>query len=179
MDYPLCSFNPCPRYADTVGLCRAHHRQKCAGKPLTQLKNLGAAWVCGLEFCDRPRKGPKYCQGHEKQKQKGKEFTPLKRIWQKVGYKTSEGYVLLWKPEHPDSTKGGYVAEHRYVMEQHIGRRLMKFENVHHKNGVRDDNRIENLELWVRPQPAGQRLDDLLEWVVDNYPEEIRALLTI
>lgn len=73
------------------------------------------------------------------------------------------GYVRLWMPDHPEAINGT-VAEHRVVMEQIIGRPLRPDENVHHRNGVRDDNRPENLELWAKTQPAGQRVADLLAW---------------
>lgn len=59
------------------------------------------------------------------------------------------------------------VFEHRMVMEQLMGRPLTRDENVHHKNGVRHDNRPSNLELWSTSQPHGQRIEDKLDWAVE------------
>lgn len=61
--------------------------------------------------------------------------------------KGTKGYVWLKLPNHPRAYKQGYYPEHRHVIEQDIGRVLGKYEHVHHKNGIKDDNRIENLEL--------------------------------
>lgn len=52
-------------------------------------------------------------------------------------------------------------------MESVLGRYLLPGENVHHKNGVRSDNRPKNLELWLRKQPGGQRVEDLIVWAVE------------
>lgn len=93
---------------------------------------------------------------------------------------------LTGKHTGTTESKTGYVylqvrktrrAAHRLVMERVLGRPLRDFENVHHKNGRRNQNDPDNLELWVKPQPCGQRPEDLVSWVVQYYPELVAAEL--
>lgn len=90
---------------------------------------------------------------------------PLMKRKNGDGHLDKNGYFQITKLGHPNCTsKTGRIAQHTYLMTQHLGRSLTKYESVHHKNGIRDDNRIENLELWHKGQPAGQRLEDKIEW---------------
>ena len=84
----------------------------------------------GLKPKDRPHYG----------RPKGSKNSKHKRI---IGH----GYVLLWRPTHPEAMRGGYVREHRMIMSDYLGRKLNRGEVVHHKNGSKTDNRLRNLEL--------------------------------
>ncbi len=100
---------------------------------------------CGLRL--KKKTDPNWCVGR-----KGKRWRGGKTV-------NRAGYIQVWKPDHPSlaGTKRKYVLEHRLVMEQMLGRPLEPHENVHHKNGDRQDNRPENLELWIKAQPPGAR----------------------
>jgi hypothetical protein len=110
------------------------------------------------------------CYGKELLKNRIKEKNPR---WKGGKSKTKNGYVRIRNV----ITKKDEL-EHIKVMEEYLDRKLVDKENVHHKNGIRDDNRIENLELWTSSQPSGQRVIDLINWakeILRQYSfEELR-----
>lgn len=80
--------------------------------------------------------------------------------WKGGKFKTSDGYIYVYKPEHPRNLNN-YIAQHRLVMEEFLGRYLKPSEIVHHINEIRDDNRLENL-LLIRNRSEHTRLHNLL-----------------
>ena len=83
------------------------------------------------------------------------------------GYKTIKIYED--DPMFSMTDSRGYVMEHRYFIANKLGRPLFKQETVHHINGIKDDNRIENLELWFSNHGHGQRVKDLLDDLAKLY----------
>lgn len=95
----------------------------------------------------------------------------------KGGRSMTGGYVRI-SLEVPEGTPRVRIFEHVLVMEKIIGRKLLEGETVHHKNGIRTDNRPENLELWASKHSSGQRVRDLLIWareIIIRYDKPIQS----
>ena len=76
--------------------------------------------------------------------------------WKGGRIQDRQGYVWLFKPTYPSANKQGYVSEHRFVIEQYIGRLLLSTEEGHHINKIKNDNRPKNLMAFIS-KPAHHR----------------------
>lgn len=127
--------------------------------------------ICNVEDCERFVNAKGLCGMHYRRWQRHGTTERTKEFYGPI--KNKYGYVLIWCPEHPAAYRPtNRLPEHRLVMETMLGRYLLPGENVHHKNGVRDDNRPENLELWITQQPKGQRVEDMVAWaheIIERY----------
>lgn len=168
-----CTAHGCERPKQTRDLCSMHYqRLQTHGDANIDLTRVRP--VCSVHGCARQSRTYEsgLCELHRRRLRKMGAVGPaalLKRP-NGAGSINPDGYVVHTRNYERES-------EHRAVMERALGRPLHSFENVHHKNGIRHDNRPENLEVWVKPHPLGQRPDDLAEWVVEQYPELVLAAL--
>lgn len=169
----LCSVAGCGRSGRlTRGLCHAHYARfwrigKVGEAPFRPKAYHGA--ICSVDGCERVAKASGMCGMHYQRFKCGGDVgeAVARKTADGSGYIARGGYRIVWDGERR-------VLEHRLIMERQLGRALLDEETVHHRNGIRTDNRPENLELWSSKQPSGQRVSDKVRWAIEllrRYPE--------
>lgn len=161
-----CSIKGCDKFAHGGGLCTTHYMRKVRhgnideNTPIKKFERQNDK--CSVYGCDNKAYSLQLCPMHNYRLRNMGHTGLAGRINAKSGegHLSKDGYRII-------TVDGIKIKEHRYVMELKIGRKLYENENVHHVNGIRHDNRPDNLELWVTRQTKGQRIEDLLDWAYE------------
>lgn len=174
----VCQVEDCNRALFSLGYCKTHWRRyQKHGDPLPHIpiKDYSQPRLCSVVGCQGKHVGRGFCNTHLNRYWRHGDPQADKPVQQKVnqGFTYSDGYRLV-----KDPATGKRRPEHCLIMESALGRSLQKHEEVHHKNGVRDDNRLQNLELWTTSQPAGSRVCDKVQWakeILEQYEPDALA----
>jgi hypothetical protein len=169
--HKTCGIEGCGKKHRARGLCNMHYLQaRRAGEDANLPHDVFGYHdkVCVIEDCEKKHVALGYCRYHWYRFHTYGDPLVSKRAPDGAGWIIDGGYKMV-------SYNGKRYLEHRLVMERHLGRELLKTEQIHHMNGDRLDNRLDNLELWSTYQPIGQRVIDLVAWakeIVARYERE-------
>ena len=155
----LCTIEGCGRRNCSHGLCSKHTQEakrRRLGIPQRNWRERKRDIPCKVVGCTDISHAKGLCSLHYQTLRRNGDPS-VYRVARKGSGGFRHGYRVIY-------IDGQQVKEHRLVMERILGRSLLKHESIHHKNGIKHDNRPENLELWSRFQPSGQRVEDKLAW---------------
>jgi hypothetical protein len=167
-----CAADGCGRDAKERGLCHGHYQRLRRLGHIQADRPLGrrTEGVCEVEGCDRTIYARRLCSPHYRRQLAAGDVRADQPLRQPGRDRhISHGYYVVSVPPEMRYLTGGesQALEHRYVMAQLLQRPLWPDESVHHRSGNRLDNRPENLELWSRWQPRGQRVIDKVEFATE------------
>jgi len=180
----MCVAPDCDKDAEAWGYCHGHYQRLLRNGEVGDEPLRKPGRLCSVIDCPRLHQAKGYCAAHYKRVLATGDPQAERPIREVAGDGfLHHGYWVVGVPKELRQMVGGAakVGEHRLVMALHLGRPLLPDEIVHHRNGDRTDNRIENLELWSTAHPKGQRVEDLVAFGIEMlslYAPEIGGWAT-